>query len=66
MEALERAIEIAGSQSALADLLKCKVQVVNNWTRRGVPIERCVDIERATGGKVKRAQLRPDIFGRAA
>ena len=29
--------------------------------RRGVPIERCGDIERVTGGAVKRHELRPDI-----
>lgn len=32
---------------------------VTNWRQRGVPIERCVQIERATGGAVMRWDLRP-------
>lgn len=63
MEALIRAFEAVGSQAALARKLGIKPQVINNWTRRGVPIERCASIERATDGKVKRSDLRPDIFG---
>ena len=35
---------------------------VLHWRKRGVPIERCGDIERVTGGAVKRHELRPDIF----
>ena len=31
-----------------------------NWKMRGVPIEQCVPIERATLGAVTRKDLRPD------
>lgn len=30
--------------------------------RKKVPAEWCIPIERATGGKVKRHQLRPDLY----
>lgn len=63
MEALERAIEVAGGLSALAVAIGSTPQVVQNWRKRGVPPERCADVERATGGKVTRADLRPDLFG---
>lgn len=32
--------------------------------RRPVPVERCADIERATGGAVTRRDLRPDDWHR--
>jgi DNA-binding transcriptional regulator YdaS (Cro superfamily) len=33
--------------------------VVSNWRARGVPAERCPDIERVTGVRCER--LRPDV-----
>jgi DNA-binding transcriptional regulator YdaS (Cro superfamily) len=35
---------------------------VSQWLKRGLPLERCWDIEAATGGKVTKADLRPDRF----
>ncbi|WP_377299791.1 YdaS family helix-turn-helix protein [Rhizobium sp. SGZ-381] len=35
---------------------------VLRWERRGVPVERVVQIEQVTG--ISRHSLRPDIFGR--
>lgn len=66
MSALERAIERAGGLSALASAIGVTPQVVVNWRKRGVPPERCAEIERATEGTVTRADLRPDIFEVAA
>jgi len=64
---LERAIEILGSQSALARALDVKPQSVQQWLAAGqVPTKRIRAIELATSGKVKRHELRPDIFGDAA
>jgi DNA-binding transcriptional regulator YdaS (Cro superfamily) len=39
---------------------------VSEWRsgKRPVPIERCVDIERITGGVVTRQHLRPDDWHR--
>lgn len=63
MQALERAIEIAGGQSALAEKIGKKQAHVAMWLRRRkVPAEVCVDIEGATNGAVTRESLRPDVF----
>ncbi len=66
VEALKQAIEEAGGLTALADLLKATPQTINNWRKRGVPAERCKDIELAVAGKVTCEQLRPDVFGKRA
>lgn len=63
MSALERAIAKVGGLSALAEAIKTTPQVVVNWRKRGVPAERVLEVEAATGGAVTRFELRPDIFG---
>ena len=61
--ALSRAIEHAGNISALARLLDVDRQVIQHWVRAGrVPAERVVALEAATGGLVRREDLRPDLF----
>jgi DNA-binding transcriptional regulator YdaS (Cro superfamily) len=62
IEALNKAITIAGSQTKLAEKLKITPQAVQQWLVGGryVPVKRASEIERLTG--VKREQLRPDIF----
>ncbi len=65
MNALERAIEKAGSQSALARAIggKTKQQHVSYWLRESkgvVPPTYCEAIELATG--VPRHELRPDLW----
>ena len=64
MDALEHAIEKAGGQAALANLLGLKQQNVWNWLRRGngVPLEHCALVEKTTG--VPRWTLRPDDWHR--
>lgn len=65
-EALSRAIEAVGSQQALADALKIKSPSISGWRQAGrVPVERCAAVEEATGGRVTRHELRPDVFGPA-
>lgn len=62
MDALLKAIDAVGTQSALAKSLGLAPQVVNNWIRRGnVPAEYCPAIERATGSLITCEQLRPDV-----
>ena len=58
---IERAIAIAGSQSALADAVGVTQQTVSNWPKGG-PIrpEHCSAIELFTAGAVARRDLRPD------
>lgn len=57
---LERAICIAGSCAALADLLKITPMAVSHWKVRGVPAAKVISIEIATG--VPRSALRPDLY----
>lgn len=73
--ALTRAIEMVGSQrqlaAAIAEFLNrptFKQQSVSYWLREGTLIapEYWPAIEHATGGRVTRAQLRPDVFTEAA
>ena len=61
---LERAVKLAGGQSALAKALGVKQGHVWYWLNgaKRVPAEHCAAIEEATGGAVKRFQLRPDLF----
>lgn len=62
MPALDKAVEAAGSQLALAQLLGIKPPSISGWyDRQRVPAERCIAIEAATG--VSRHDLRPDVFG---
>lgn len=62
MEALKKAVEIMGSQTALANAIKASPQTVNNWFRRGkVPAEYCPAIEKATHGKVRCEELQPRV-----
>lgn len=68
MNPVEKAIEIMGSQSKLAEAIGVTPSFVNQWLSgtRPVPPVRCKDIEAATGGKVTRLELRPDVFGEVA
>lgn len=62
MDALMRAIQHVGSQSGLARYIGSTPQTVSNWIKRGnVPAEHCPAIERATGGKVRCEEIRPDV-----
>ena len=59
---LEKAIEIVGSQAALARTLKVSDEAVRKWRRKRIPAERVLQIEAATGGRVDRHDLRPDLY----
>lgn len=49
--------------AATARLLGVSRQAAHKWFRVGViPINRAVQLELATGGAIKRSELRPDIF----
>jgi DNA-binding transcriptional regulator YdaS (Cro superfamily) len=62
MDALDRAIDILGTQENLARELGIRSPSISEWRTRGqVPIGRCEDIERVTKGRVTFAELRPDI-----
>jgi DNA-binding transcriptional regulator YdaS (Cro superfamily) len=62
---LARAIELCGSQAALAAKIGVKQQLISFWLKKsknGVPAEYVLLIERATGGAIPRHALRPDIY----
>lgn len=66
MSALEKAVEKAGGQSALARLIGAPVKQAHVWywlksANGTVPAEYCIAIENGTG--VSRHDLRPDVFG---
>jgi len=60
---IDRAAEVLGGAAKLAAVLGVSAQAISNWKERGVPIERCMAIETATGGAVTRRDLRPDWKG---
>ncbi|MBL8630438.1 MAG: pyruvate, phosphate dikinase [Rhodospirillaceae bacterium] len=58
--ALERAITEAGGVVSLARAINVTSQAISQWDR--VPAERVLAVEKATGGKVSRHDLRPDLY----
>jgi DNA-binding transcriptional regulator YdaS (Cro superfamily) len=62
-EAMTAAIELLGSQTKLADAIGYTQTAVHFAFKSGRPsVMMAVLIERATGGRVTAAELRPDIF----
>lgn len=61
---VERAVEVAGSQSALARLIGTSQATVWKWLNKGLPVtaELVLKIEAQTG--ISRHDLRPDIYPR--
>jgi len=59
--ALNRALKAVGGQANLARALGITIQSINAW--RKCPPRRALAVEHATGGLVKRHELRPDVFG---
>jgi DNA-binding transcriptional regulator YdaS (Cro superfamily) len=61
---LEKAIEIVGSQTALASACGVKQAYIWNWINRDkrVPAEYVIPACRATGFEVTPHQMRPDIY----
>lgn len=61
MNPIKRAAEIVGSQRELAHALGVTQGAVSQWVKNGVPMDRCIPIERATAGAVRCEDLRPDV-----
>lgn len=61
--ALQKAVEIVGSASALAAGLGLTKGAVSQWKEpdRKIPAEHCPAIERLTNGNVRCEDLRPDV-----
>lgn len=64
IEALEKAVAIAGGQTALAKLIGRDQGTIWAWlnTTKRVPAEEVLPIEKATNGQITRYQLRPDLY----
>lgn len=60
MDSVERAVEAAGGQTALAKALGIKPQAVQQW--RKIPVGRIIEVERVTG--IPREELRPELYAR--
>ena len=69
MLALQRAVDIFGTQKALAEAIGVTPGRVWQWMhqsdqpRNKISPDKAYLIEQATKGEVKREELRPDIFG---
>jgi DNA-binding transcriptional regulator YdaS (Cro superfamily) len=59
---LRAAIEILGSQSALAELVGVRQPAVSKWLAKGAPLpaEFVLRVESETG--ISRHELRPDVY----
>lgn len=61
---IAKAIRIAGSQTALGNLLGLTPQAIQKWADVGaVPGKRCRDVEAALNCQVTRYELNPAVFG---
>ncbi|MDE2104087.1 MAG: helix-turn-helix domain-containing protein [Patescibacteria group bacterium] len=63
MTAVEKAVRLFGSQSALARALGLKPQAIHLWVKHGrVPMSRMLDVERVTHGRVTCEEMRPELY----
>lgn len=61
---IQRAVNIAGSQKKLADLCGVAQPTVWRWLHGGgIDARYVMPIVNATAGKVKAAEIRPDLAG---
>lgn len=59
---VKKAVDAAGSQSALAKAVGVSQPAVNKWLRGGgIGLEHALAIERITGGTVRAVQLHPAL-----
>jgi len=54
-------LEIAEVRAAISSALGVSQQVMTNWKQRGIPEERCPDVERATNGKYTVEEMQPAV-----
>jgi DNA-binding transcriptional regulator YdaS (Cro superfamily) len=57
---LDTVARMVGSRAVLADYLKVTPAAIGNWKLRGVPIEKCPEIERFGCPAATRRDLRPN------
>ena len=60
---IRRAAYYCGGQASLARKIGVSPQVVQQWIAKNqTPPARVIAVERATGGRVTRSELRPDLY----
>lgn len=64
-QSIDYAISLMGGPSATARQFGITRQAVQRWRYKGVSAERAVDIEKATEKRVRREDLRPDLYDAA-
>lgn len=57
---VDRAARFLGGRPQLAKALDVTPAAIGNWKTRGIPIEKCVPIERLCPGVLSRRDLRED------
>lgn len=61
---IEKAIRLAGNQSALGRLVGLSPQAIQKWVAQGfVSVRSCPKVEEALNGQVTRYELNPEFFG---
>lgn len=58
-ENAKAALDDPANRAKLAKLFGVSANVINHWRKRGIPADKCPDIEQATG--IKCEVLRPDV-----
>ncbi|MES2729944.1 MAG: YdaS family helix-turn-helix protein [Pseudomonadota bacterium] len=65
--AIQKALDLAGNQRKLADVIGISAQALGVQLRAGrIRPEHCITIENAFPGQISRYELDPDHFGKAA
>ena len=61
---IQKAVRLAGNQSALGRLLKMTPQAIQRWVAQGRPSAKgCARVESCLHGQVTKAELYPAMFG---
>ncbi len=62
MNALQRVIDLKGSQGAVAAVVGSKQQSVGYWLKEGLPADHVLKIAADVDYKVTPHELRPDLY----
>ncbi len=62
MNSIDKAIKLAGSQTALAEKIGTKQQNVSQWAKSRVSPEFVLGVAKAVNFQVTPHELRPDIY----
>ena len=59
-DAIKKVVDVVGSKAAIARHLGITKGAVSQWTI--IPAEHVLEVEKLTGGRVTRYELRPDRY----